>query len=59
MCEICDKIISIKKYEKLRNYLFNELNQIVYGKGCFASIKWYTFNKMVFQCFFKKILYQI
>ena len=59
MCEIRDKIISIKKYEKLRNCLFNELNQIVYEKGCFASIKWYTFNKMVFQSFFKKILYQI
>ena len=38
MCEICDKNISNKKYEKIRNCLFKS-NQIALGKGLFTSIK--------------------
>ena len=45
MCEICDKNISNKKYEKLRNYWskVKELNHFVVGKGLFALVKEHLF----------------
>ena len=41
MCKICEKNISNKKNEKLRNYFFKmkEFNKIALGKGLFHSMK--------------------